>query len=120
MVVPSRSGVTGWGAHAGACGDVADGGGEEVRVLAGGQVTAGEGQDLGLGHALAGGLDLPVLIGVLVAAADVEGARPVQLAGDRGEIPALSVAAVLSDEARGVMEERRSAPPGDHRPQLAE
>ena len=51
-------------ADAVAFGDVADGGGEEVRVLTGGQVAAGKGQDPGLGHALAGGLDLPVLIGV--------------------------------------------------------
>jgi hypothetical protein len=42
--------------------DVADRRGEEVRVLPGGQVTAGEGQDLGTGHSLAGGRDLPVLV----------------------------------------------------------
>jgi hypothetical protein len=34
--------------------DVADRRGKEVRVLAGGQVAAGEGQDLGTAHALAG------------------------------------------------------------------
>ena len=73
------------GADAVAGRDVADRRGEEVRVLAGGQVAAGEGQDLGLGHALAGGRDLPVLIGVLLAAADVEGDRAVQVAGDRGQ-----------------------------------
>jgi len=47
-----------------------------------------------------------VLIRVLVAAADVEGDRAVQVAGDRGEIPALGVAAVLTDESRGEVEER--------------
>jgi len=72
--------------------DVANRGGQQVRVLTGSQVTAGEGQDFGLGHALAGGRDLPVLVGVLVAAADVEGDRAVQVTGDRGEIPAPRVA----------------------------
>jgi hypothetical protein len=81
----------------------ADGCGEEAGVLAGGQVTAGEGQDLGLGHALAGGFDLPVLVGVLVAVADIEGDRAVQADRDRGEIPALGVPAVLGDEACGVV-----------------
>jgi hypothetical protein len=65
QVLPAGGGR---GADAVAIGDVADGGGEEVRVLAGGEVAAGEGQDLGLGHALAGGRDLPVLVGVFVAA----------------------------------------------------
>src|ERR1700732_4937638 len=88
----------GRGAHAVAFGDVADGSGEEAGVLAGGQVTAGKGQDLGLGHALAGGLDLPV----------------------RGGVPAPRVAAVLADESRGVVEERRPVPAGDRRPQLGE
>ena len=69
-------------------------------MLAGGQVAAGEGQDFGPGHALAGGLDLPVLVGVLVAAADVEGDRAAEVAGDRGEVPALRMAAVLADESR--------------------
>jgi hypothetical protein len=46
-------------------GDVADRCGQ-VRVPR-------KGQDFGLGHALASGRDLPVLIGVLVAATDVEG-----------------------------------------------
>src|SRR3984893_16900639 len=110
----------GRGAHAVAFGDVADGSGEEAGVLAGGQVTAGKGQDLGLGHALAGGLDLPVLVGVLVAAADVEGDRAAEVAGDRGEVPAPRVAAVLADESRGVVEERRPVPAGDRRPQLGE
>src|SRR5260221_12931382 len=110
----------GRGAYAVAGRDVADRCGEEVRVLAGGEVAAGEGQDRGLGHALAGGRDLPVLVGVLVAATHVEGDPAVQLAGDRGEIPALRVAAVLGDEARGVVEERRSVSPGDRRPQLGE
>jgi hypothetical protein len=71
-------------------------------------VAAGEGQDLGLGHALAGGRDLVVLIGVLVAAADVEGDHAVQVASDRAQIPALGVAAVLADESPGVVGERRS------------
>src|SRR5215471_19036029 len=100
----------GRGAHAVAGRDVADRRGEEVRVLAGGQVAAGEDEDLGVGHALSGGRDLPVLVGVLVAAADVEGDRAVQLAGDRGEVPALRVAAVLADEPRGVVHERRPTP----------
>src|SRR6516164_5170943 len=77
------------GAHAVPVGDVADRRGEQVRVLAGGQVAAGEGQDLGPGHAPAGGGDLPVLIGVLDAAADVQGNRAGQLTGDRGQIPAV-------------------------------
>src|SRR5580693_8722409 len=91
----------GRGADAVAFGDVADGGGEEVWVLAGGQVATGKGQDRGLGHALAGGLDLPVLVGVLCTAADVEGDRAAEVAGDRGEVPAPRVAAVLDGEARG-------------------
>jgi hypothetical protein len=90
--------------------DIADRRGEEVWVLAGGQVAAGESQDFCLGYALAGRRDLPVLVGVLIAAADVEGNRAVQVAGDRGEIPALRVAAVLGDEARGIVEERRPVP----------
>jgi hypothetical protein len=53
--------------------DVADRHGEEVRVLAGGQVAAGEGQDFGLRHALTSRLYLPVLVGIVVAATDVEG-----------------------------------------------
>ena len=92
----------GRGADAVALGNVADGGGEEAGVFAGGQVAAGEGQDLGLGHALAGGRDLPVLVGVLFAAADVEGDRADQIAGYRGEVPALRVAAVLGGKSRGI------------------
>src|SRR5260221_993570 len=110
----------GRGAYAVAGRDVADRCGEEVRVLAGGEGAAGEGQDLGLGHALAGGRDLPVLVGVLVAAGNVEGDRAVQVAGDRGEVPALGVAAVLGGESRGVVEERRPVPAGNRRPQLNE
>src|SRR5258708_9830366 len=122
MVVPFLSWVMasaggGRGAYAVAGRDVADRCGEEVRVLAGGQVAAGEGQDLGLGHALAGGRDLPVLVGVLVAAADVQGDPAVQLPGDRGEVPALRLAAVPGDEARGVVEGRRALSPGARRPQ---
>ena len=83
-------------------------------------MAAGEGQDFGLGYSLAGGLDLPVLVGVLVAAPDVEADRAVQVAGDRGQIPASRVAAVLADEPGGVVHERRSVPPGDRRPQLGE
>jgi hypothetical protein len=110
----------GWGTHPVAGRDVADRRGEEVRVLTGGQVAAGEGQDLGLRHALAGGRDLPVLVGVFVAAADAEGDRAAGGTGDVGEIPALRVAAVLADESGRVVEERRSVPPGDCRPQLGE
>ncbi len=43
--------------------DVADRRSEQVRVLARGQVTTRKGQDFGLGHALTGGTDLPVLVG---------------------------------------------------------
>src|SRR5580704_6013589 len=110
----------GRGADAVAFGDLADGCGEEVWVLAGGQVSAGKGQDRGLRHALANGLDLPVLVGVLVTAADVEGDRAAQLAGDRGEVPALRVVAVLDGEARGAVQERCPVPAGDRRPQLGE
>ena len=101
------------GADAVAGRDVADRRGEEVWVLAGGQVAAGEGQDLGPGHALAGRRDLPVLVGVLLAAAHVEGDRVTGVAGDRGKIPALRVAAVFGDEPRGVVQERRPVPAGD-------
>src|SRR5258708_40062531 len=45
LVLPAGCGR---GAHAVAFGDVADSRGEEFGVLAGGQVTAGKGQDLGL------------------------------------------------------------------------
>src|ERR1700704_2516682 len=96
MVVPFRCGGLsldgGWVPHAVADRDVADGRGEEVGVLAGGQVTAGEGEDFGLRHPLTSGRNLPVLIGVLVAASDVEGDRAVQVTGDRGQVPALRVA----------------------------
>jgi hypothetical protein len=47
--------------------------GEEVRSLVGRQVTAGEGHHFRLRYALAGRWDLPVLIRVFTAAADVEG-----------------------------------------------
>src|SRR5947208_17006742 len=108
MVVPFRFGGLsldeGWGAHAVADRDVADGRGEGVGVFAGGQVTAGEGKDFGLRHPLASGRNLPVLVGVLVATPDVEGDRAVQVTGDRGQIPALCVAVVLADEPRGVVE----------------
>src|SRR5260370_15888352 len=107
VVLPAGGGR---GAHAVAFGDAADGCGEEVGVLAGGQVAAGEGQDLGLGHALAGGRDLPVLVGVLVAAGDVEGDRAAEVAGDRGEVPAPRVAAVLGGRSRCGVEERRPVP----------
>ncbi len=89
-------------------------------MLAGGQVAAGEGQDLGLRHALAGGRDLAVFVGVLVAAAHVEGDRAVQVAGDRSQIPAIGVAAVFGDEARRVVQERRALAPGDRQAQLGE
>jgi hypothetical protein len=61
-----------------------------------------------------------VLVGVLIAAADVEGDRAAQLAGDRGEVPSLRMAAVLADESRGVVRERRPVPAGDRRPQLGQ
>ena len=109
QVLPAGGGR---GAHAVAFGDVADGCGAEVRVLAGGQVAAGKGQDLGLGHALAGGLDLPVLVGVVIAAADVKGDRAAEVAGDRREVPASRVATVLGGEPRGAVEEGRPVPGG--------
>src|SRR5690348_16479762 len=84
------------GAYSVAGRDVADRRGEEVRMPAGCQVSAGEGQYFGLRHPLMRGRDLPVLVGVLVAADDVEGDRAVQVTGDRGEIPALRVAAMLA------------------------
>jgi hypothetical protein len=80
------------GAYAVACGDVVDLGGEEVRVLAGGQVAAGEGQDFYLGCALACGRYLAVFIGIFVAAADVEGDCAVEILGNRGEVPPVGVA----------------------------
>jgi len=75
-------------------------------------VAAGKGQDLGLGHALAGGLDLPVLVGVVIAAADVKGDRAAEVAGDRREVPASRVATVLGGEPRGAVEEGRPVPGG--------
>ena len=65
---------------------------------ASGQVAAGEGQDLGSGHALAGSRDLPVLVGVLLAAADVERERAAEVTGEVGEIPPADAAAVLGDD----------------------
>src|ERR1700733_11819502 len=109
----------GRGGHAVPGRDVVDRRGEEVRVFPGGQVTAGEDQDLGAGHSLAGGRDLPMLVGVLLAAAHVEGNRAVKVAGDRGEVPPLRVAAVLADESGGVVREPRSVPAADRSPQLS-
>jgi hypothetical protein len=103
-----------------AIGDVADRCGEEVRVLDRGEVASGEGHDFGPRHTLAGGRDLPVLVGILLASTDVQGDRAVQLAGDPGEVPARRLAAVLVDEPRGEVEERRSVPPRDRRSQLLE
>jgi hypothetical protein len=77
-------------------------------------------EDLGLGHALAGGLDLPVFAGIVTAAAYVESDRGAEVAGDSGEVPASRVAAVLGDKPRRAVEERRPVPAGDRRPQLGE
>src|SRR5712692_9215868 len=94
------------GPDAMAGGDVADCCSNQIRLLARGNVTTGKGQDFGLGHAVTRGLDLPVLVWVLGAAAHVERDRAVEVAGDRRQIPALSVAAVFLDESRSFVEER--------------
>ena len=77
-----------------AMGDVADRRGEEVRMFGGGKVAAWKLEDLGSGHALAGRLDLAVLVivRVLVAAAHIEGDRAVEFAGNGGAVPPLRVA----------------------------
>jgi hypothetical protein len=103
-----------------AIGDVADRCGEEVRVLDRGEVASGEGHDFGPRHTLAGGRDLPVLVGILLASTDVQGDRAVQLVGDPGKVPARRLAAVPVDEPRGEVEERRSVPPRDGRSQIRE
>ncbi|MDT7553868.1 MAG: hypothetical protein QOI16_2404 [Pseudonocardiales bacterium] len=111
--------VGGWGAHAVAGGEVVDGRGEQVRVLAGGQVPAGEGQDLVFRHTSAGGRDLPVFVGVLDAARDGDRDRAAQLAGDRREVPTARVATVLADEPRRIVQEHCPVPASDDRPQLS-
>src|SRR5579859_1807681 len=100
--------------------DVADRRGKQVRVLTGGQVTAGEGQDLGAGNAFASGGDLPVLVWILLAAAEVDRNGAGHASRDLGKIPALRVTAVLADETGGAVQERRTFPPGDCRPHLIE
>src|SRR6185437_14725272 len=89
-------------------GDVTNSRGEKVGVLGGGQVTAGEGQHLGVGYPLARGVDLAVPVRVLLAAAHVQPDRAVQLTRDSGEIPALRVAAVFTHKPGGVVQERRT------------
>src|SRR5215207_355664 len=108
------------GAYPVAGSDVGDRVGQEVWVLAGGEVAAREGDDLGCGYSFAGRRDLAMLIGVFIAAADVQRHRAVQFSCDRGEVPARRVAAMFLDEAGPVMEEHCSAPADQCRPQLNE
>src|SRR5262249_12811024 len=93
---------------------------ELVRGLAGSQVAAGKGQDPGVGHAFAGGLDLLVLIWVLFATADVDVDHSVERVRDRCEVPAPRLAAMFADESGGAVNEGRSVPADDRRPQLGQ
>ena len=71
-------------------------------------------------ESLARGVDLSGLEAVLFASREVERDRVLELASDRREIPPLSVAAMLGDEPRRAVHERRAAAAEDRVAQLGE
>ena len=89
-------------------------------MLARGQMAAGKRQDFGIWHSFASGRDLAVLVGVFVAASDVEGDGTSEIASDGCEIPASRVVPMFGNEACSIVEERCSVPSGDGRAELSE
>lgn len=95
-------------------------------------MATGEHADVGAGpsESLPGGRDLSGPERVLCAAGEMEADLTLELARDRREVPSLGVAAVLSHEPRGAVQEHRAAtaaecaaivtpPPSRRRPPLA-